>query len=342
MYYLKYRPRTLLEIDNADRRTSLEKILSGKNIPHAFLFVGPKGTGKTSTARIIAKILNCEKRGHSIEPCEKCDSCIAINNNRFFDVFELDAASNRGIDDIRALREQIGFAPAHGRYKIYIIDEVHMLTKEAFNALLKTLEEPPPNVVFILATTEGHKLPDTIMSRCVSIQFGKATFDEIKSSLKRIVKGERLQVEESILELVATHSIGSFRDAAKLLELAVTSTDLKLESVRQLLTQNVGHSATELLSLIVKKETQKALKWLNDFDQKGGNFVFLTEELLNLLHQELLAKRELKKDKLLDGITLGGLNRLLKTLLEAYQLEKFSPIDSLPLMIAVIDYSQME
>ncbi|MEK9179220.1 MAG: AAA family ATPase, partial [Patescibacteria group bacterium] len=158
MFYLKYRPQQIAEIDHAERRNLLESIFPGaKDIPHAFLLIGPKGTGKTSTARIIAKVLNCEEnvfdgKSKTAEPCGKCDTCISIQNGSFLDLFELDGASNRGIDDVRALREQVGYAPARGRYKVYIIDEVHMLTKEAFNALLKTLEEPPEDVVFVLAT----------------------------------------------------------------------------------------------------------------------------------------------------------------------------------------------
>ena len=190
MYYLKYRPQKIKEISNQKRRELLTKVFSKtKDIPHAWLFAGPKGTGKTSTARIIAKILNCENnlfanKSKSPEPCDKCVSCRSIEQNRFFDVYELDAASNRGIDDVRALRDQVAYSPTKGRFKVYIIDEAHMLTKEAFNALLKTLEEPPKFVIFILATTEPQKLPATISSRCLVLNFHKAREEEIITSFE--------------------------------------------------------------------------------------------------------------------------------------------------------------
>jgi len=172
MYYLKYRPQKIADIDNEDRRQLLSNVFSKKNdIPHAFLLIGPKGTGKTSTARIIAKLLNCQNnmfggKGTNPEPCGKCDNCIDFIKNRFLDVYELDAASNRGIDDIRTLRDGVGYSPVRGRFKVYIIDEVHMLTKEAFNALLKTLEEPGAEARIILVAPHTHSLASTIISRC--------------------------------------------------------------------------------------------------------------------------------------------------------------------------------
>ena len=185
VFYRKYRPQKIDELDNQSVRESLYSIFSKGNFPHAFLFTGPKGLGKTSTARIVAKAINCEKHKDlegirsekEIEPCNKCEQCLSITNGNNLDIFEIDGASNRGIDEIRDLKEKIKLAPFKASKKVYIIDEVHMLTTEAFNALLKTLEEPPSHAVFILCTTEPHKVPATIVSRCLRINFTRATDD---------------------------------------------------------------------------------------------------------------------------------------------------------------------
>ncbi|MEK7065675.1 MAG: DNA polymerase III subunit gamma/tau, partial [Patescibacteria group bacterium] len=189
-FYRKYRPAVLSEVDNESVRAQLTSFLSKKkqDLPHAYLFTGPKGAGKTTAARLVAKIFNCEKPDKSGEPCGKCDACHLIAEARHLDVLELDAASNRGIDEIRALRDTIALAPSSAPYKIYIIDEVHMLTTEAFNALLKTLEEPPLHAVFVLATTDVHKVPATIISRCSHVSFARADPKALLNALRRIVK----------------------------------------------------------------------------------------------------------------------------------------------------------
>ncbi len=352
MYYLKYRPSSLAQIDNQNRQEILTRIFQSANLPHAFLFVGPKGTGKTSTARIVAKILNCEKRKPasdkgapvSPEPCNQCENCLAIAQNRFLDVYELDAASSRGIDDIRSLRDQVSYAPTRGAYKVYIIDEVHMLTKEAFNALLKTLEEPPSHVVFILATTEAQKLPETIVSRCLTVPFQKANSVEIKNSLSRIVKGEKLEVTEKVLDLIAKYSQGSFRDAAKLLELASSTTDLTEKAVMSLLKNNTQIEPEQFLKLLLAKDSASALEFLQDYNNQGLDYSWLIEALLEQLRILLLVKKGLVKEPemthLAEKATLSDISRLMKILLEAYQLTKSSPIEALPLMIAVVDFAQ--
>jgi len=221
-FYLKYRPQKLDDLDILSVRNTLVNILKSGTIPHAYLFAGPKGTGKTSAARILAKAINCESKN---PPCNKCDQCVSITNGTNIDVIEMDAASNRGIDDIRALRDIIKLAPAKAKSKIYIIDEAHMLTIEASNALLKTLEEPPSHVYFILATTNPEKLIETIKSRTTLIQFTKATTEETKRSLKRIIKKEKfitksvMLIKNEELDQIIKLSEGSFRDAVKLLEL---------------------------------------------------------------------------------------------------------------------------
>lgn len=349
MYYRTYRPQTIEDIDNEARRILLQKLLKNpKNLPHAFVFVGPRGTGKTSTARIIAKVINCQNSVYggkkNVEPCNVCDTCRAITAGSYLDVHELDAASNRGVDDIRALRENVRFSPSQGTYKVYIIDEVHMLTKEAFNALLKTLEEPPNNVIFILATTEADKLPQTIVSRCIQVTFQKATEDELLQSLKRIARGEKITVKDEALRSIAKAATGSFRDAAKLFEIAVHSTDVSQQSIETFLTGNTQARPHELLHMIFEKDVKKALEYLKAFEDKGGSGKWLNEELLSLLHGAVLAKNTITSDfidlAMIKNVSQRDMAILMKKLLEAYASSKFSPVDILPLMIAVVEYCE--
>src|SRR5258708_21875964 len=217
--YLKYRPQTIDELDLESVRISLKNIIKSGNLPHSFLFSGPKGTGKTSAARILAKVINCTSRSEtSIEPCNKCASCISITKGNNIDILELDAASNRGIDDVRSLKEGISLAPAASKKKVYIIDEAHMLTVEAANAFLKTLEEPPDHVVFILATTNPEKLPDTVVSRLTRVDFSRATADDIARQLTRVALGEKIKIEKEAIIKISKKADGSFRDAVKILE----------------------------------------------------------------------------------------------------------------------------
>ena len=223
--YRKWRPKTFADLVGQEHvsKTLSQAIVSGR-IGHAYLFAGPRGTGKTSTAKILAKALNCE-HGPTPEPCGVCDNCRKITDGSSMDVFEIDAASNRGIDEIRGLRETVKFAPAEGRYKVYIIDEVHMLTAEAFNALLKTLEEPPAHVVFILATTEAHKVPATIQSRCQRYDFRRITVSEIKGRLRTICDAMQTEAADDALELIALQADGGLRDALSILDQCISLAD---------------------------------------------------------------------------------------------------------------------
>ncbi|MSQ33071.1 MAG: DNA polymerase III subunit gamma/tau [Dehalococcoidia bacterium] len=221
--YRKYRPQALVEVVGQEPiiRTLLNALASGR-VAHAYLFAGPRGTGKTSTGRILAKALNCLANGGQGEPCNACESCRAIAEGRALDLVEMDAASNRGIDEIRRLRDRVNFAPTQARFKVYIVDEVHMLTPEAFNALLKTLEEPPGHVVFILATTEVHKVPATILSRCQRFDFRRIAAGAVVARLQHIAAQENIAVEEAGLHLIARAATGSLRDATNLLQQAAT------------------------------------------------------------------------------------------------------------------------
>lgn len=339
MFYLKYRPHTIDELDNSQIRTRITNVLKSKQIPHAMLFLGPKGMGKTSTARIVAKAINClnnsfAKIGNSIEPCNSCANCAAIETGSSPDVVEQDAASNRGIEEVRRLIKESAFAPMSGRYRVYIIDEAHMITNDAFNALLKTLEEPPETVVFILATTNEEKLPSTIVSRCLRVPFGHAPKSDIIHMLDRIAKHEKIKLSDDIKELIANYSENSFRDAAKLLEELVTQDKLTINEAQKYLGV---HAKQNLLDVLQSDDKAAAIQWIQDFVQDGGNVRLLIENLLHKLHTQILVKNKLSEEHD-TGISEKELILLMKKLLEARELMKESPIESLPLEIAVIEF----
>lgn len=340
MFYLKYRPQTIKELDSTAVRERIEKILSSEHIPHAFLFTGPKGTGKTSTARIIAKVLNAyvNKNGvTTLEPKTDDENVKAITKDMSPDVIEIDAASHRKIDNIREIISQLKFAPITSRYKIYIIDEVHMLTKEAFNALLKSLEEPPSSTIFILATTEADALPKTITSRCVVIPFSEAQEADIVSMLQRISKNEKLKVGDDVLSFIAHFAGGSFRDAAKTLELASYDGDLSLENVKKIVGHTTNHE--DLLHLIEEKKLADALRWCEKHRENGSDFKILITALLDELHKQLLIKNQIDitvKNEY--NFSIKNIAKLITLLQQAYAQLKYSPISSLPLELALIDF----
>lgn len=332
-YYLKYRPSTFDGLDCTEARESLSKIFASNNIPHAFLLAGPKGIGKTSAARIIAKVFNCEHL-QGVTPCDKCEQCLSITKGTNLDVIEMDAASHRGIDDVRTLRDAVKLAPTKAKKKIYIIDEAHMLTTEASNALLKTLEEPPEHVIFILATTNPEKLIDTIRSRTTFVTFRKATVTEIIESLKKVVEMEKIKISDESLNKIAVLAGGAFRDAIKILEQFASEGEGYLEKFKN----------TELESFIdslAKKDEKTAITEIEKNVANGISMESMLSDLLKSFHQAILAESGLSGKKL-TGLTRSDLIELTELFTEANKTLVDSPIEELPVEIAIIKYCKLK
>jgi DNA polymerase-3 subunit gamma/tau len=290
-FYRKWRPRSFAELaGQAHVATTLRNALATGRVAHAYLFAGPRGTGKTSTGRILAKALNCRFRRDG-EPCNECDSCRSYNEARALDLVELDAASNRGIEEIRSLREKVAFAPG-GDFKVYLIDEVHMLTDAAFNALLKTLEEPPPHVVFILATTEAHRVPATITSRCQRFDFHRVPLAAAIEMLQRICAAEDIACDAAALELLARAATGSLRDAENLLDQLATSygKQLSVEMVREGLGLIDDARAARLARIAVAGGLGEGLALIGGVRDDGLDLVQFQKEVVRQLRMLLLAK----------------------------------------------------
>ena len=305
--YRKYRPQTLDKLVGQEhiKKTLTSAIELGK-IAHAFLFTGPRGTGKTSTARILAKSLNC-KNGPTIHPCGECESCLDIMNSVPIDVIEIDAASNRKVEDTQSILEKIQYMPVHGKYKIYIIDEVHMLTNHAFNALLKTLEEPPENVIFILATTEVHKVLDTIKSRCQRFDFRRITTDDIVKHLRYISNEEKINISDDALFTIAKNSAGGMRDSISLLDqlsLLGVSKEITSEDVNAVLGRISFDVLNKLSDKIISSSPNDAIEILNDIYNSGNEPLQILTNLSEYF-KNLLIVKNCKSDLLTD---LTGLN----------------------------------
>lgn len=344
--YLKYRPKTLDELDVKSVRESLKKIVAAGEIPHAFLFSGPKGTGKTSAARILAKIVNCEStslklRGpRKIKPCNRCGQCKSTSAGNNLDVIELDAASHRGIDDIRALRDAVKLAPASAAKKVYIIDEAHMLTTEASNALLKTLEEPPDHVIFILATTNPEKLIGTIRSRTTNIAFRKATVGEVERQLLRIIGGEKIKADKEAITLIAQASGGDFREAAKSVEQMVAEGHpFKKEAAEEFLFSRSALDIEALLDYLAKKDIKKALKEVDRAVSTGASLNLYIELLLKRLREGLLAKSGIG-ERDIQGLSKKDIISFLRALTKANEELKSAIIEELPLELAIIEWCE--
>ncbi len=291
--YRKYRPENFNDLIGQDQvKQTLKNALKNDRVAHAYLFAGPRGTGKTSTAKVFAKSLNCANPSPNFEPCGECNSCQRIEKGNSLDVIEIDAASNRGIDEIRELREKVKFYPGEGKHKVYIIDEVHMLTKGAFNALLKTLEEPPESVVFILATTEPHDVITTIMSRCQRFDFTLLTLTDLKKRLKYIADAEGYEVDKEALDILARSARGGMRDAISLLDQAISFSDgqLSVEEISRMLGRIDKSDLKEFLLHLSREESQLALELLNKQLESGLGIERFSDELIEYCRELLLIK----------------------------------------------------
>lgn len=364
--YRKYRPKTF---DDLLGQPSIIQILKNagrlNKIGHAYLLSGPRGTGKTTAARLIAKTANCETRRQNQkfqalgEPCNECRVCLEINEGRALDIVEIDAASNRGIDEIRNLKDAVRVAPTSYLYKVFIIDEAHMLTKEAFNALLKTLEEPPSHVILILATTEIDKIPATIASRTQRFHFKRASAPQIIGKLQKIAEIEGMKIDNDAIELISAAAEGSFRDAESLLEqmlnFSVPSSGEKisLQDVEQMIGKTGSAKIAAFAEKLLKNELDEALKILNEIQEGGYNLAQFCKDLIHHLRRALVLKLEPAMENIFQNeITKTELEtlkkqagnfktekhiQLIKNLINAYGQMRYSPFPIIPLEVSVVE-----
>lgn len=354
--YRKYRPTVFGEIFGQKHivQTFVNAIRDGQ-IAHAYLFCGPRGTGKTTMARLLAKSLNCESPSGA-EPCNKCQSCQAINSGSAMDIMELDAASNRGINEIRELRDGVQFAPSALKYRVFIIDEAHMLTKEAFNALLKTLEEPPAHAIFILATTEAHKIPTTVASRCQRFDFRKISIEDIMENLAQIAKKEKIKCSDDALRLIAALAGGGLRDAQSLLgQIASVSSgkEIGTEMVRDILGIADMQDVCGFVDALAMGKAADALAFTNVLHLQGKDLAEFSRSLSNYLRKMMVCQiderlvstvavemtEEQKAALISQAKKFEGkkIYKIVSRFLEAENQIKYSPSPIIPLELAIID-----
>jgi DNA polymerase III subunit gamma/tau len=288
--YRKYRPQEWEAVVGQDHVvTTLKNAIASDRVAHAYLFAGSRGTGKTTLARLLAKAVNCTNPNPAKRPDNECENCKAVNENRFLDLIEIDAASNTSVDDVRDLRDKINFTPSQGKYKIYIIDEVHMLSTAAFNALLKTLEEPPPHAIFVLATTEIHKIPATVLSRCQRHEFRRVPVDEIVANLKKIVKAENIQADDDALIQIARQSAGGMRDAQSLLDqLSSTGDRITLALAQTVLGTATSQIVLDIIASIMEHDPAHGLETIHKALDAGADPRSLARQLVEYLRGLML------------------------------------------------------
>ena len=356
--YRKYRPKTFSEIVNQKPVTqTLTNAISNGEISHAYLFSGPKGSGKTTIARLLAKSVNCLKRKKGeYEPCNQCDNCQEINQGNSIDLIEIDAASHRGIDEIRELKDGIKFVPTKSKYKVFIVDESHQLTKEAANALLKTLEEPPAHVIFVLATTEIHKMIPTIISRCQRFDFRPLKIEEIISRLEKILENEKVKSEKEALFLIAKKAEGSVRDAESLLDQIISFSGrakiIRKEEIENLLGIIKSEIIFKFLNYLFEKDVKKTISFLNELVEKGYNIFQFLKETIDCLRTLLFLKidPEFKDYTLIlndkeeeeirnfaQKLKTEDIHKYLEKFSHAEEKMKYSSIPQLPIELAIIE-----
>ncbi|MCX6718373.1 MAG: DNA polymerase III subunit gamma/tau [Candidatus Staskawiczbacteria bacterium] len=362
--YRKYRPQRFEEVIGQEHVVqTLTNSIKGNNIGHAYLFSGPKGSGKTTIARLFAKAINCQnKKEGQFEPCDKCGSCLEIMGSKSMDLIEIDAASHTGVDDIRELIEGIKFSPVKSKYKIFIIDECHQLSKSASNALLKTLEEPPAHAIFLLATTESHKMLATILSRCQKFDFKRLQVPEIIKKLEFISKKENVKFDDSALSLIALNARGSFRDAESLLDQCLSFADggslIKTEDIKELLGIVEVSEISKFVDFLVAKNAKDAILFLNSIIDNGVDLQEFTKTLVFYLRQQLLLKinpnflnlqnsglanSDLEKMKQqTESLTQKDLQNMLELFIDAENKIKYSAVAQLPLELAIINITNQE
>ena len=292
--YRKWRPQTWDETVGQDHVVqTLRNAVRGGHVAHAYLFSGPRGTGKTTTARILAKAVNCLAESPSDRPCNACAHCVAVNEGRFLDLIEIDAASNTSVEDVRDLRDKINFAPNQGKYKVYIVDEVHMLSTAAFNALLKTLEEPPAHAIFVLATTEVHKVPATVLSRCQRHEFRRIPLNEIVKQLAHLVDSEGLTIDPEALQLIGRQATGSMRDAISLLDqLTSTGAHVDLAMAEEVLGTATSEAVRQLVQAAIDREAAAGLTLITQALDGGADPRQLARQVVDYLRGLLLMKMD--------------------------------------------------
>lgn len=336
--YRKYRPQKFAEVIGQEHvKKTLENEIKGGRISHAYLFYGPRGTGKTTLGRIFAKALNCQNRkDDQFEPCGTCLSCQEIKENKSLDLVEIDAASNRGINEIRELRENVRFAPTGGKYKVFIIDECHQITSDAFNALLKTLEEPPAHAVFILVTTEIHKVPNTIISRCQKFSFAKVAVEEILHKLEKIIKNEEVKVDPEVLKNIARLSQGYVRDAESLLAqiLSLGDKDISLEEASLIIPYQEFEKVNKLIEFLINKNSQAAIQIINEVVEEGVDLKQFNLSIIEALRKILLDKIQSNKDNL--NLEISVVIKMIEEFMKIKNYLDNNEIPQLPLEMAVV------